>query len=135
MKYIIEIPSLPPVECSKNWRGHWAPKARAVQVARAKAFYFTLEKHGEELSSPGWKPISHDDIIGIHYIWHVQAKRRRDRDNFIGRSAPFLDGLKPSTGTEIGCGLIVDDEDIPISGEFVVDGTSATTIIVEVRNA
>ena len=114
MKYIIEIPSLPPVECSPNWRGHWATRAKASREAKTLAYMCLLGTC--RVDSP-------QGAQGIHYIFHVKNHKWKDTDNLIGRAKPFLDGLK-------GC-LIEDDHGIPISGEIIVDGTSATTIIVE----
>ena len=121
MKYTIEIPSLPPVECSPNWRGHWSERYKATHTAKEQAWFYGRQIYTEA------KPIAIKDVKGIHYIFHVKNHKWKDTDNLIGRAKPFLDGLKGS--------VIEDDHGIPISGEIIVDGTSATTIIVEVRNA
>lgn len=43
MKATIQIPMLPPRECSPNWRGHWSQRAKAVRAFRETAGWATYQ--------------------------------------------------------------------------------------------
>lgn len=44
MKYTFDF-QLPPIECSPNWKGHWAKKARAVKTYRTDCAWSAVN-HG-----------------------------------------------------------------------------------------
>ena len=84
MTFSITIPRLPPAECSPNSRVHWRAKGEAVAIAKDEAIAAVREM--------GWNspPIQ---LALINVSWGVKDKRKRDTDNFVARTKPFIDGI------------------------------------------
>ena len=93
MTFSITIPRLPPAECSPNSRVHWREKGRAVAIAKDEAI---AAVKAQEWSGP---PVQ---AALIHVSWGVKDKRKRDTDNFVARTKPFMDGI-------VIAGVIADD--------------------------
>ena len=98
----ITVPGLPPKEWSPNARTHWAPKAKVAVEAPSDVMALVKEQ--------GWSgdPM---DAARISVSWGVKDKRRRDTDNFVGRTKPFIDGL-------VLAKVLVDDSRYNVSYEF-----------------
>lgn len=79
----IELP-LPPKELSPNARVHWSVRARATREAIDQVFAAVLEQGG--------KPRSFDHAT-VTMTFVVPNKRRRDKQNLIGASKAYIDGL------------------------------------------
>ena len=84
MRFSITIPSLPPKEFSPNWRGHWAVRGKAANAAYDEVIALVAEQ--------GWNNIPLD-AAHITVSWGVKDRIRRDTDNFVGRTKPYIDGL------------------------------------------
>ena len=91
--FSITIPRLPPAECSPNSRVHWREKGKAVAIAKDEAI---AAVKAQEWSGP---PVQ---AALIHVSWGVNDKRKRDTDNFVARTKPFMDGI-------VIAGVIADD--------------------------
>jgi len=81
---ILSLP-LPPKECSPNWRGHWAAKARAVKTYRHTAACTALSLI--RLPAPNW------ERAAVQATFHFRDARRRDKDNLLAALKPAFDGL------------------------------------------
>lgn len=81
----VEIPGLPPKECSPNWRGHWATKARAVKKARQDAFYCA-----KAAKADGQARFL---TATLRVTIYVKSNRYvKDTDNATASLKPFIDG-------------------------------------------
>ena len=98
----ITIGSLPPAEYSPNSRAHWTKKRKARVLAYDEVIALVNEQ--------GW----HGPAIDPAYVtvsWGVNDKRRRDTDNFVGRTKPYIDGL-------VHAGVLVDDSSRNVIYQF-----------------
>ena len=93
--YRIEIPMLPPKECSPNARVHWARKARAAKAYRTAANACALA--ASQLARPQWSKAELFITIIISDKRHI-----RDTDNAIASIKPAVDGC-------VDAGIIEDD--------------------------
>ena len=84
MPFKITVPSLPPVEFSPNWRGHWSERSRAGNKAHDDIIALVKEQ--------GWDGKALSGVT-ISVSWGVKDKRRRDTDNFAARTKPYIDAL------------------------------------------
>jgi len=89
----ITIPRLPPAECSPNSRVHWRQKGEAVRIAKDEAIAAVKEQ--------GWRGPPMQAAL-IQVSWGVKDKRKRDTDNFVARTKPFIDGI-------VQVGVLADD--------------------------
>lgn len=74
----------PPRECSPNWRGHWATKAKAVKAYRKTCWVLALKAN----INLDWCA-----EIYLHTMFYPPSKRRFDQDNCIAAIKGGLDGL------------------------------------------
>lgn len=81
----------PPRECSPNWRGHWAPKARAVKKYRRDCWLIAL---GAKLA------VDWEGEIHVHLGFSPASNRRRDRDNLEASMKSGMDGLADALGVD-----------------------------------
>ena len=84
MQLSITIPSLPPKEFSPNARVHWAVRGKAANAAYDTIIALVAEQ--------GWNNIPLN-VAHITVSWGVKDRIRRDTDNFVGRTKPYIDGL------------------------------------------
>jgi len=120
----IEVPFLPLVEYSPNWRGRWSDKYKAGKVYHDAVFYCCVDARNrgyrEGLSFPLAKAKLNLTVV-------FAEPRLRDEDNLITRLKPGLDAVVDS-------GLILDDdvEHLEI-GEVgvVVDPERAPLTVIE----
>ena len=84
MQFSITIPSLPPKEFSPNARVHWAVRGKAANAAYDTIIALVAEQ--------GWNNIPLN-VAHITVSWGVKDRIRRDTDNFVGRTKPYIDGL------------------------------------------
>jgi Holliday junction resolvase RusA-like endonuclease len=95
---LIIMLALPPKECSPNWRGHWAQKAKAVSEYRTAARAATLQAMVASLPRV-YLPAR---TASVQATFRFKTNRRRDRDNLLASLKSALDSLADA-------GLIVDD--------------------------
>ena len=81
--------SWPPRECSPNWRGHWAAKAKAAKAYRKECWVLAL--------SAGLKAEKHATVY-VSITFHPPSRRRYDLDNCVGSLKNGLDGLADALG-------------------------------------
>ena len=74
----------PPRECSPNWRGHWATKAKAVKKYREAGWACTKRDK---------VAVTWDGDIDLSITFYPPDKRRRDWDNMLASCKPALDGI------------------------------------------
>uniref|UniRef100_A0A6M3JGE5 Uncharacterized protein n=1 Tax=viral metagenome TaxID=1070528 RepID=A0A6M3JGE5_9ZZZZ len=134
----IEIPGLPPVECSPNARVHWRDKAlKAREYKEVVTMVGNLERHREHWAAP--------EKATVHVTFVLPDNRRRDRDNLIARAKPLIDALGPFKSvtnrkgevvSAYGCDILKDDDPkhADITYELVYEKGKSMTI-VEVSSA
>lgn len=79
--------SWPPKELSPNYRGHWAPIARAKQSYRSAARLLT---RSALVKARGY---SQFEGVRLSYEFHPPAARAYDRDNLAARMKAATDGI------------------------------------------
>jgi len=112
--FSITIHRLPPAECSPNSRAHWRAKGEAVAIAKDEAIAAVREQ--------GWSgpPIQ---LALIQVSWGVKDKRKRDTDNFVARTKPFIDGI-------VFTGVIADDSRFHVRYQYGWhEATTSETVI------
>ncbi|MBA7657418.1 hypothetical protein ES703_65355 [subsurface metagenome] len=125
-KVRIEVPFLPPVECSPNWRGRWPARYKAGRLYHSAAFYCCVDARNrgyrEGLSFPLVKAKLKLTVV-------FAEPRLRDEDNLIARFKPGLDAVVDS-----GLLLADDVEHLEIGEvEIVVDPDRAPLTIIELE--
>ncbi|GAJ17469.1 unnamed protein product, partial [marine sediment metagenome] len=120
----IEVPFLPPVEYSPNWRGHWLAKNKAGKVYHDAAFYCCVDARNRGYR----KGLSFPLVKGKLNLTVVFAEPRlRDADNLLARFKPGLDAVVDS-----GLLLADDVQHLEIGQvEVVVDPERAPLTIIE----
>lgn len=80
----IELPYLPPAECSLNFRGHWAERYKAARKVMTDVVVLVLEQ--------GWErpPLKQ---AHLQVRWGVPDRRIRDMDNLFSATKPAIDAL------------------------------------------
>ncbi len=81
----------PPKQCSPNWRGHWATKAKAVKAYRKLCWALTYDAHIHVV----W-----DGDIHLHMAFSPPDNRRRDDDNMLASCKSLRDGLADALGVD-----------------------------------
>ena len=94
---IINIPMLPPSECSPNYRGHWAKRAKAVKALREAAMLCAL--NDSRFARPEYDKAEVSITLVVR-----DARYYRDPDNMIASLKPAIDGC-------VDAGIIKDDSD------------------------
>lgn len=121
---IINIPMLPPSECSPNYRGHWAKKARAVKALREAAMLCAL--NDTKFARPQYEKVELSITLVVR-----DARYYRDPDNMIASLKPAIDGC-------VDAGIIKDDSDkhilysLPIL--YVIDKEKTPLTILAFRS-
>jgi crossover junction endodeoxyribonuclease RusA len=115
------LPYLPPASFSPNSRVHWAVRAKDGKTVKEDVYYLL---RAQLTTIPQLK------AIALKYTIIVPDNRRRDYDNFIGRTKPITDSL-------VAAGLIPDDtpqyiKDFRLMFECV-KGKKATVIEVTAK--
>jgi len=121
----IEVSQLPPVECSPNWRGHWAQRYQAGELYKSAVYYSCVDARNRALAKG--RLVFIRARLNLTFIF--PQRRRRDKDNLIARFKPGLDGIVDS-------GLVVDDdaEHLEIVGVSIqVDKKQAPLTIIELH--
>lgn len=119
----IVLDHLPDSQLSPNSRGHWSAKHRASQEAVEEVIALVRQQ--------GWfrSPL-YTATIGIEF--HAPDERRRDFDNLLAASKPWIDGL-------VRAGVLVDDDagHVRYKLSYTSGGseTSGTVITIEEREA
>lgn len=88
---VIEIPMMPPRECSPNWHGHWRRRARHAAKFRETAGWATLAVMGCPVCCDAqWD--GKQAILDIEVEWCCRRKAMDD-DNVIAACKPARDGV------------------------------------------
>ena len=95
----IEIPGLPPAECSPNARVHWAVKAKAARQYGTDVFYLAVDARNRSENPAEWQNL---DNARVSVTFMLPDNRRRDLDNLIASFKSGLDAL-------VRCGILLDD--------------------------
>ena len=116
MPFKITVPSLPPVEFSPNWRGHWSARSRAGHKAHDDIIALVKEQ--------GWSGKALSGVT-ISVSWGVKDKRRRDTDHFAASTKPYIAAL-------VLAGVLEDDSRFDVLFQFSWHeaGQSETVITV-----
>lgn len=83
----IEIPRLPPSECSPNWRGPWVEKYQAGREYQAAVFYYCIDARNRA------RMVNPYERARLNLAFVFGSHRRRDGDNLLARFKPGLDGI------------------------------------------
>lgn len=139
VEMLIEVPLLPPVECSPNWRGHFMARYRAGKQFKQDVFRCTIDAKNR---------LSQDELnrlplqkAELNLLFVVAEWRVRDADNWLARFKPGLDALcaEYSPGMRVrdglNAGIIASDDAACLrigSIEFEVDPNRAPLTIIEI---
>jgi hypothetical protein len=128
----IELSGLPPRECSPNWRGHWAIKARHVAEYRettrivARSYLEAYRRRGGTRAGTTVVFGTAPDHATMHVTFVVPDNRRRDKTNLAASFKPALDGL-------VDAGIIKDDSHQCLDDQYHIEvRTGQRMTIVEV---
>ncbi len=115
---VIIVPGLPPAECSKNARVHWAVAAQAADQFAYDVFYAT-----KSVLPQDW----HADAVRVSLVIVRPYKGRSDDDNWFTRFKSGRDAL-------VWAGVVSDDDGLHYETGTVTHakGPAETRIIVEV---
>ena len=120
---IISIPMPGAKECSLNWRGHWAQRARAVKTLRGAAMICALSC--SNWSRPNYEKAKVSITFVIPNRHHI-----KDSDNAMASIKPAIDGC-------VDAGIIVDDSPDHLQYEmpiiWQVDKERAPLTIIEIE--
>lgn len=114
-----EVPFLPPMECSPNWRGHWAQRSVAAQRYR-----HAVAMYGRQVTGADPVPFvkARLDLTVV-----FRSKQIRDDDNMRARFKPGQDGI-------VDLGLLEDDDPAHLemgSLDIVVEKDRAPLTIIK----
>jgi len=124
----IEIPFLPPAECSPNSRNFWAGKHKAGRVYHDAVFYYCVDARNRGYSQGMSLPFTK---ARLNLTFVFPQHRRRDQDNLLARFKPGLDGI-------VDAALLLDDdaEHLEIGEvDIVVDPERAPLTIIDIEGA
>lgn len=87
----IEVPQLPPVEFSPNWRGHFMGRYQAGKRFKRDVYYCAIDARNR-LPKDQLKrlPLERAELS---LLFVVREERIRDADNWLARFKPGLDAL------------------------------------------
>ena len=120
----IEIPYVPPVEYSLNWRGSWLQRYRAGREYGLAVFYYCVDVRNRLGSEFQPIQVARLDLTVVYAV-----ERVRDRDNIISTFKPGLDAI-------VQAGLIAGDDSAHLHwGEVTieVDRARAPLTIIELK--
>jgi len=119
----IEIPLLPPPECSPNWTGHWGDKTKAVRQFRQDAFLCMVSERNKLRNFQAF------DGCSIDVTFHVPDLRYvMDDDN--ARAT-----LKGCQDAMVDAGIInKNDRGVKVrSIDFIPRSEMAPAIVLEIH--
>lgn len=122
----IEVPQLPPVSSSLNWRGYWAERYSSARVYHDAVFYCCVDARNRAYLEGSSFPFAKAKLK-LTFIFAKQ--RRRDTDNLLARFKPGLDAI-------VDAALVLDDdsEHLRIDNiELIVDPDRAPLTIIELE--
>jgi len=86
----VEVPFLPPVEYSPNWRGFWAEKHMAGKGYHDDVFYCCVDARNKGYSKGLTFPFAK---AKLKLTFVFPEHRLRDQDNLLARFKPGLDAI------------------------------------------
>lgn len=131
----IEVPQLPPVECSPNYRGHWSKRYQASRVYHNAVFYSAVDARnrvlGADLGEVKVDPKVRFPLAKarLDLTFVFPEDRIRDVDNHLARWKPGQDAL-------VDAGIILGDDlgHLTIGKvRFEVDAKRAPLTIIELE--
>lgn len=122
----IEVPQLPPISSSPNWRGHWTAQRKEAKIYHNAVFYCCVDARNRGYSQGMLFPFT-KARLDLTFVFPEQ--RRRDRDNLLARFKPGLDGI-------VDAALLIDDdvEHLEIGKvDILVDPGCAPLTIIDIK--
>ncbi len=95
----ITIPMLPPRECSPNWRGGWAARARAVREFRETAGWAARAAVLDDAEAFTWVYQAREIALDLE-IALGKGRRRQDDDNIWASMKGAIDGIADVLGVD-----------------------------------
>ena len=83
----------PDKKMSPNARPHWAALARVKKAAKRDAYYLALEAGLEKITA---------EKVRAKYTYFPPTRHTYDRDNLVGRTKAFQDGVAMALGVDDG---------------------------------
>lgn len=126
-KLVIEIPGLPPVVCSPNYRAHlhWGAKYRAASDYGATVFYAAVDARNRSGSPETWKNL---DNAHVSVTFVLANHRRRDLDNLIASMKSGIDSL-------VRCGILKDDSAGHVTMTYKAEFGDEAMTVIEIEEA
>lgn len=124
----IEVDQVPPVECSPNWRGHWAQQYRAARAYRDAVYYESVNVKNT-LKAPWATPAYPFRRARLDLTFIFRRRQDRDEDNLRASFKPGQDGL-------VLARLIADDtpEYLELGNiEIIVDRRQSPMTIIDLE--
>jgi len=89
----VEVPFLPPAECSPNWRGHWSRRHKAAKLYQQAVFYESVDARNKLERLP-WRPwFPPFEKARLTLTFSFTYFRERDEDNLRAMFKPGQDAL------------------------------------------
>ncbi len=117
----IVIPQLPPRECSPNWRGGWAAKARAVRAFRETAGWATKAAVLADPWAFAWVSQAREIALDLE-IALGKGRRQQDDDNIWASMKGAIDGIADVLG--------VDDKRFRVGRLVQTRGDGSVTVVL-----
>lgn len=89
----IEVPFLPPAECSPNWRGHWTQRHEAAKVYQEAVYYACVDARNSLERVPGAPRFRPFEKARLTLTFVFPYFRERDEDNLRAMFKPGQDAL------------------------------------------
>lgn len=125
----VEVHSLPPTECSPNWRGHWSKRYQASRLYQADVFYACINMKTRLEGIPRCTSFPPFSKARLDLTFIFASARCRDEDNLRSRFKPGQDAL-------VQAHLLADDNpNYLIMGKvnIVVDPARAPCTIIDLE--
>jgi len=122
----VEIPMLPPVEYSLNWRGHWAERYKAGRDYGNAVYCECVDARNRGYREGMAFPII-KARLDLTFVF--AEHRRRDRDNLLARFKPGQDAI-------VNSGLLIDDDSEYLQLgklDILVDPGRAPLTVIEIE--
>lgn len=115
---VVDLP-WPPKELSQNYRGHWAP------IARAKRSYRTVARLLTRSALAKASGYTQFDDVRLSYEFHPPTARTYDRDNLAARMKAATDGIADA--------LSIDDSGFHFASALLLDKVKGGLVRVKIE--
>ena len=89
----IEVPFLPPTECSPNWKGPWIERYEAARTYQQAVYYCCVDARNKLERVPGRPGFPPFEKARLTLTFIFPYFRLRDEDNLRARFKPGQDAL------------------------------------------